>query len=178
MDEKTTIREIKSGDKELFALLLRKYERIVNSILYSMVFDIETTKDLTQETFIKAYENLNSYNEEHEFKPWIAKIARNHAIDYLRKKKQTISIEELETELPDEKESSGDSAHEDKRRVERAMARMKEEERTILLLKYKEGFSNREIAESLEMPENRVNVRIFRARERMREILERDNEKR
>jgi len=68
MNEKTAIERIRQGEKHLFAFLLRKYERIVNSIIYSMVFDIDITKDLTQETFIKVYENLNSYNENYDFK--------------------------------------------------------------------------------------------------------------
>ncbi|MGE3062311.1 MAG: RNA polymerase sigma factor [bacterium] len=172
MDEKTTVKRIRSGDKELFALLLRKYERIVNSIIYSMVFDIETTKDLTQETFIKAFENLNSYSEEHEFKPWVIKIARNHTIDYIRKKKKTISIEELDYEIPDNKNLHGLDEMQQQKALEKAMARLKEDDRTLLIMKYKEGFSNKEIAEAMEIPENRVNVKLFRAKEKMRELLE------
>jgi RNA polymerase sigma-70 factor (ECF subfamily) len=171
MDEKTALERIRQGDKQLFALFLRKYEKIVNSIIYSMVFDIETTKDLTQDTFIKAYENLNSYNGNYEFKTWIAKIARNHTIDFIRKHKHTISLDEIDNEsISDGKESAEDKNF-IKKRVEHALAKLNEEERSIIVLKYFEGFSNFEIALALEMPENRINVKIFRAKEKMREFL-------
>ena len=178
MNEKTTVRRIKSGEKELFALLLRKYERIVNSVIYSMVFDIENTKDLTQDAFIKAYENLNSYDEEQDFKPWIIKIARNSAIDFLRKRKSVVSIEELETEPGDEKSAKNEKDRLDREKIESVLLRLKEEERTLLLMKYKEGFSNSEIAQILEMPENRINVKLFRAKEKLREYFETENRKR
>jgi len=178
MDEKATVDRIKKGDTQLFALLLRKYERIVNSIIYSMVFDIETTKDLTQETFIKAYENLNSYNENYEFKSWIAKIARNHTIDFIRKRKQTLSLDEIDAETISDNKEGIEEGRINRKIIEKALSHLNEEERTVIILKYKNGFSNTEIANTLEMPENRVNVKIFRAKEKMREFLNKEKSER
>ncbi|MDD3804561.1 MAG: sigma-70 family RNA polymerase sigma factor, partial [bacterium] len=66
----------------------------------------------------------------------------------------------------------------DREKIESVLLRLKEEERTLLLMKYKEGFSNSEIAQILEMPENRINVKLFRAKEKLREYFETENRKR
>lgn len=171
MNEKEIIKKIISGEKELFALLLRKYEKLVNNIIYSMVFDIEMTKDLTQEAFIKSYENLNSFNDSYEFKWWITKIARNHTIDYIRKRKINISLDELDPDTIKSEKTGNDERVEIKRIVEKALSELNEEERTLIILKYKEGFSNREIAFAMEISEKSVNVKIFRAKEKMKDIV-------
>lgn len=68
--------------------------------------------------------------------------------------------------------------NENRKTVKRILSRLSEEYRTLIILKYKEGFTNTEIARVLEIPENRVNVKMFRAKEKIREFLDKEKSER
>ena len=82
------------GSEAAYRELLKRYERPVFSLIYRMVRDRELAEDLTQETFIKALNALDSYRPEYKFSSWIFKIANNAAIDQLRRRElDTLSLD-------------------------------------------------------------------------------------
>ena len=104
------ISKAKSGDENALQELLSKYKIAVYNLIYRMVKDKQEAEDLTQETFIKTFKSLPSFNEEYAFSTWIFKIATNNCIDYFRKRKlQTLSLDkpiqykdsEIHQEIPD-----------------------------------------------------------------------------
>lgn len=171
-EEKVLVDKILGGDKEKFAEIVDRYEALVNRIVYNLLFDTEMTRDMTQEIFIKVYQKLPSYKSEYSFKSWITMIARNHAIDHLRREKdrheQSIdTTEEWDAQSSDCVEESVAA----KLAFERGMKLLNDDERTIIILKYKEGFSNGDISRIMNTDEKNINVRIFRAKEKLKAVL-------
>jgi RNA polymerase sigma-70 factor (ECF subfamily) len=151
-----------------------------------MVRDRSLAEDLAQESFIRAFNAISSYNPAFKFSNWIFKIANNHTIDFLRRRKlDTISIhgsphagtaqEEARTSLVLE---SGDEApdtyvenQELGLEIEDAIGRLRPEYRTVILLRHVEGYSYEEIADTLELPLGTVKTYIHRARADLKDSL-------
>ena len=98
------------GDQSAYERLMKKYYKLVNNLIYRMIYNKDDVEDLTQEAFIKAFNSLEKFDHQFAFSTWLYKIASNNCIDYLRKKKlNTISIdkefddedEDLRFEIPD-----------------------------------------------------------------------------
>ena len=175
------------GRDSAFRELIRRYERPVFSLVYRMVRDRETAEDLAQETFIKVLNNIERYRPEFKFSSWLFKIANNIAIDHHRKRHlDTISMDgsrhaasaaEAEAssfELASHGESALDEleARELGSAIERAIARLRPEYRSCILLRHVEGRSYEEIAATLDLPLGTVKTYIHRARHELRKALE------
>ena len=166
--------------------LVRRYERPIFSLIYRMVRNRELAEDLAQETFIKALNALESYRPEYKFSSWLFKIANNAAIDHLRKRElDTLSLEgSPHADTPQlveatalqigEKAESALEAVEHKElggEIERAIAKLRPEYRTCILLRHVEGRAYEEIAEILNLPLGTVKTYIHRARNELRIAL-------
>ncbi|MQA89864.1 MAG: sigma-70 family RNA polymerase sigma factor [Gemmatimonas sp.] len=176
----------RSGSEKAYRELLDRYQRPVFSLVYRMVRDRELAEDLAQETFVKVFNRLESYNPKYKFSSWIFKIASNLAIDTLRKKGlDTISLDgSRNARTSEEVESSriavasGDESPEELleakelgEEIETAIARLRPEYRTAILLRHVEGRPYEEIAEIMEVPLGTVKTYIHRARGELREQL-------
>ncbi|HET7025346.1 MAG TPA: sigma-70 family RNA polymerase sigma factor [Gemmatimonadales bacterium] len=174
------------GSDAAYRELLKRYERPVFSLIYRMVRDRELAEDLTQETFIKALNALDSYRPEYKFSSWIFKIANNAAIDQLRRRElDTLSldgapgaetaeaIEATSLQVGSKGESPLDEleAKEIGTAIERAIGRLRPEYRSCILLRHVEGRAYEEIAEMLDLPLGTVKTYIHRARNELREYL-------
>jgi RNA polymerase sigma-70 factor, ECF subfamily len=176
----------KAGREAAYRELLRRYERPVFSLIYRMVRDRALAEDLAQETFIKVLNALESYRPEYKFSSWIFKIANNAAIDQLRRHElDTLSLDgaphartadEVEAtalQAADRSESPLEEleSRETGSAIERAIARLRPEYRTAILLRHVEGRSYEEIAEVMDLPLGTVKTYIHRARLELREYL-------
>jgi len=174
------------GHEGAFAELLRRYERPIFSLVYRMVRDRTLAEDLAQESFIRAFNAIESYNSKYKFSSWIFKIANNHTIDFLRKKQlDTISIDgsphatsEQETERTRlVVESHDESPHEYVEhkelgsQIEQAIAKLRPEYRTAILLRHVEGYAYEEISEIMDLPLGTVKTYLHRARGELKEHL-------
>ena len=177
----------RTGSEKAYRELLGRYERPVFSLVYRMVRDRELAEDLAQETFVKVFNHLDSYNPKFKFSSWIFKIANNLAIDTLRKKGiQTVSLDGSrhattaeETEATrisiastDENPEELLEARELGREIERAIGMLRPEYRTAVILRHVEGRAYEEIAEIMDVPLGTVKTFIHRARLELREMLE------
>jgi RNA polymerase sigma-70 factor (ECF subfamily) len=144
--------------------------------MYKMVRNPQEAEDLTQEAFMKAFNSLESFNEEYAFSTWLMKIASNNCIDYLRKRKlKTYSIhdqiqykdEKIEIELPDQEPTPEKFILQTERKnmIEDAINELPERYRYVIILRHKEEKSYEEISEILNLPLGTVKAQIFRARE-------------
>lgn len=174
------------GDESAYSELLRRFRRPVFSLIYRMIGDREQAEDLAQEAFVKAFNNLSSYNPKYRFSSWLFKIANNHAIDYLRRAKlQTVSIHgsphaasaerEEETrivlEAHDETPEQEVMALELGGAIEEAIARLRPEYRTAIILRHVESRPYEEIAEIMDIPIGTVKTFLHRARAELRDVL-------
>jgi RNA polymerase sigma-70 factor, ECF subfamily len=176
----------KEGREEAFRELVRRYERPVFSLIFRMVRDREAAEDLAQESFVKVLNHIDRYRPEFKLSSWLFKIANNVTIDHLRKKQlDTISIEgsphaTTSTEMQAtsfEVSSHGESALDELESrelgtaIERAIARLRPEYRSCILLRHVEGRSYEEIAATLDLPLGTVKTYIHRARHELRDAL-------
>ena len=153
----------KAGDGKAYDDLILLYKDAVHGIIYRMVRNKQEAEDLTQETFIKAYNSINSFNEEYAFSTWLFKIATNNCIDFFRKRKlktqsmdQTVRYkdDEIKQEYPDiEKTADKDLlAGEKTRLIRQAIDELPEKYRTAITLRHSEEKSYEDIAQLLELP--------------------------
>jgi len=154
-----------SGDETAFNDLVKKYLKPVYNFLYQFVSDREILDDITQDTFIKAWKNLEKFDQDRSLKTWLFTIAKNTAYDYLKKKK-TIPFSNFTDEEGNNKlDNIGDeSILSDELLIRADSAKILEEKlkvlpdiyRIILIMHYKEDFSLQEIAKILGKPYNTI----------------------
>jgi RNA polymerase sigma-70 factor, ECF subfamily len=176
----------RGGQERAYRELVRRYERPIFSLLYRMVRDRELAEDLSQDTFVKALNAIESYKPEYKFSSWLFKIANNAAIDHLRRRElDTLSLEgSPHAVTPDAMEATalqiGDrgenaldivEAKELGGEIERAIAQLRPEYRACILLRHVDGRAYEEIAEMLDLPLGTVKTYIHRARNELRRLL-------
>ena len=171
-----------TGDQAAYDQLLKKYRGAIYGLTYKMVSNKEQAEDIVQETFIKAFSALSSFNEEYSFSTWLFKIASNNCIDFLRKKRlQTFSIDQstesqdgtMTKELPDPIVNPEMRLIESEKRsiIEMAIENLPKKYRIAIIMRHKEEKSYEEISEALGIPLGTVKARIFRAREKLKKYL-------
>ncbi|HET7458077.1 MAG TPA: sigma-70 family RNA polymerase sigma factor [Gemmatimonadaceae bacterium] len=175
------------GRETAFRELIRRYERPVFSLIFRMVRDRETAEDLSQETFIKVLNHIDRYRPEFKLSSWLFKIANNVAIDHIRKRHlETVSIDgsphaataaEAEATSFDVSVRQESALEELESRelgsaIEQAIARLRPEYRSCIMLRHVEGRSYEEIAATLDLPLGTVKTYIHRARHELRRALE------
>jgi len=176
----------KDGVDEAYRELIRRYERPVFSLVFRMVRNRELAEDLAQETFIKVLNAIQSYRPEFKFSSWVFKIANNAAIDHLRKRElDTLSldgsphadtpelVEATALQVGEKGENQLDEVanRELGGTIEDAIAQLRPEYRSCILLRHVDGRSYEEIAEMLELPLGTVKTYIHRARNELRILL-------
>lgn len=170
------------GDEKAYARLMEKYQRALYFHVLKMVKDKEQVDDLVQESFVKAFDNLESYNTNYAFSTWLYRITTNHTIDYLRKKKlNTLSIDEpvktkegdMEVQLPDDSfETDREILRKQRKQIiQKAIDDLPEKYRQVIEMRHMEEKSYQEISELLDLPLGTVKAHIFRAREMLYKSL-------
>ncbi len=171
-----------SGDEKAYADLMEKYNRALYFHIQKMIKEKELVEDLVQEVFIKAFKNLATYSNEYAFSTWLYRIATNHTIDYLRKKKlQTLSIDdpirtkdgEMQVQLPDHQFATDRVIIKKQRAniIHAAIDDLPEKYRDVIQMRHMEEKSYQEISEELDLPLGTVKAHIFRARELLYKAL-------
>ena len=183
VDDSELARLAELGREPAFRELLIRYERPIFSLIYRMVRDRELAEDLAQETFVRAFNAIASYNSSYKFNSWIFKIASNHTINYLRKGKlDTVSIfgtsdgglgdRELQIKSKTENPHEFTERRELGGRIEVAIGELREEYRMAILLYHVEGYSYEEIADIMDIPLGTAKTYLFRARKELKKHLE------
>ncbi len=162
-----------TGDRQAFALLVRRHQERVFRFVLRMLGSRDEAMDLTQDTFLKAWNALPAWQPEARFATWLFQIARNATLDLLRRR-QLVEFVPLDADTPGEaacEPRDGAPLPEerlaDRQRIgllERALAALPAEQREILLLRELEDMSYAEIAATLGIHEGTVKSRLARAR--------------
>jgi RNA polymerase sigma factor (sigma-70 family) len=181
-EDSELIRQALARDQEAFRRLMDKYHPAIYHLISRMISDKTEVHDITQETFVKAFASLESFNHVYAFSTWLYKIASNTCIDHLRKKKlQTFSIDQTmdsdggdySYELPDTTYGADKEVITDQRSqlVSRAIDALPEKYRNVITLRHIEEKNYDEIAEILDLPLGTVKAHIFRGRELLYKYL-------
>lgn len=171
-DDFSIIKRFIDGDQAAFKILVRRHKEKVRNIVYLTMSSSDLVDDIAQEVFITVYRKLKNFRFESQFTTWLYRITVNKCKDHLRKK----NVRKIFMPL----QEGGEVSHsvtsvEDNdlsNIVMDAVSKLPVKLRIPLLLKDIEGFSYQEIAESLECEMGTVKSRIFRAREKLKTILE------
>lgn len=174
LEDAQIVRQVLRGKQEAFAVLVERYQKPIFNFIYRFYGNYELAQELTQETFLRCYQFLKSYDPERKFSTWLYTVAKNLCIDELKKRRSSREIS-LEDSLPavDAKEAEG--AVDNNARTEcirseesfkllEALQELPAAARTVLLLHYFQGLSYQEIGETLGLPVSTVKIRIFRAK--------------
>lgn len=175
MHEPTDERLIEStlaGDDEAFAALVGRYRSRIFGIAARFAGNDHELDDVCQEIFIKAFRNLGKYRAEAPFEHWLSRIAVRSCYDLLRKRRALVPLDTVE--LPVEDNVAPARA---KEILDWALAQLNAEERLVITLLEIEEKPVKEIAALTGWSESNVKVRAFRARQRLKDILERHDER-
>lgn len=167
MDEPhpAAVRAAICGDAAAFEELVRLYQAQVFRFLCHLVADRSVAEDLTQETFLRAHQQMESFRFQSKFSTWIFQIARNAGIDTLRRR--TRRHRALELVRP----ASSTAGPEARSELTAALASLPRKLREALVVVEVLGFTYREAGEMLSVPEGTVKSRVFHARERLAEWM-------
>lgn len=176
--EAMIVRKVLQGDVNAFEKLVTEYEKAVYAIAQRMTGNAEDAADMTQETFIKAYNSLSSFRGDSKFSVWLYRITNNVCLDFLRSKSRRPTVS-LSAEDDDGEETQLDIADESntpelllessltRDAVRRGLNSLPPDYKQILLLREIQGLSYEEIAAALGIESGTVKSRIFRARKRL-----------
>lgn len=172
------------GDVAAFGQIVARFERPVYSLVHRLTGDAESARDVTQEVFLKAWKNLSRYDPERPFAPWFLKLAANLALNAraAARVRRTTSLDaprpgtDASAEIADPAAlpAAQRAADEEVRAAVRAsVAELEGKDALPVALFYLEGLSVREIADRLSLPLGTVKIRLHRARDVLKEKLER-----
>ncbi len=164
------------GDREAFGAIVDQYQRAIFNVAYRMVNDYEDAMDITQSAFMKAYENLDSYDPSHKFFSWLYRIAINESLNHVSKRKRQTR---LAYEPADSSEYGGHGRSPDDpveqsetdAMLQNALVRLTFDYRLVVILRHFLSLSYREIGEIIDVPEKTVKSRLFTGRQLLKEIL-------
>ena len=176
------VERTRAGDTAAFRVLVERYGRSVFRLAFRMTANEFDAEDVVQETFLRAYKQLDSYESRSSFSTWLYRIAANYSLDLIRSRKRHASRRALESseeeDLLDSIKATDPSqdriyySTQVKQRLEAALALLTDQERTAFLLRHFEGKSIEEIGAILGLGVSATKNSIFRAVRKVREALE------
>ncbi len=180
--EQALVTSALAGDQKAYKALFEMYRQAIFHITVKIVRNPDEANDLVQETFIKAFGSLKTYDHNYRFSTWLYKIAANSSIDFLRKRKiDSLSLDkpiptkdgDVQMEIPDDTYNPEHDLRNRERTIgiEDAIDSLPEKYREVIVLRHKEDRSYEEIAEMLKVPVGTIKARIFRARELLKKKL-------
>lgn len=174
-DDPTFIRQLQKQDPEAFRILLDEYDRRVYSIVYRMIPHREDIEDVAQEAFVEIWRALPRFRHDARLSTWIHRIATNVCLEHRRKKRgpENISLDEMLPvfEGPEESTEALVERNDLKDRVRQCVGQLPEIYRQVIVLHELQGYTYREVAKMLRLPEGTVKSRLNAAFVKLRESL-------
>lgn len=174
-EEADLLARAQRGNLFAFEDIVRRYQRRVYSVALRIVRRHEVADDVAQEAFVRAHQNLASFDLTRPFGPWICRIAANLAVNHVRSPQaRELPLPEGHAEQPSARPDPLTDAldHEARQVLDQALTRLPAEQRAVFVLRVLEELSYREIADALSISQGTVMSRLFRAREKLRAALE------
>jgi RNA polymerase sigma-70 factor, ECF subfamily len=176
-DEIVLIKRTRAGDQQAFARLVEQYQSQVYNLCYRMLGNSGEAEDAAQETFLRAFSRLKTYDESRKFSSWLLSIGSHYCIDRLRRRRFTwTDIDDLAPKLessrsddrPEHVYLQAELADE----VQRMLGNVSPLYRTVLILRYWQHASYEEMGEILGISESAVKSRLHRARKAMADVMQ------
>ncbi|HEX9901776.1 MAG TPA: sigma-70 family RNA polymerase sigma factor [Acidobacteriota bacterium] len=176
--ERALVARARKGDMEAFETLVKLYQRGIYALCCRMTGAHQAADDLTQETFIKAFSGLASFDQGREFFPWLRRIAVNSSLNYLKSRKREEPLGEKDGRVPGQALPSSSSTPQDelqrneaREKLDRALKALPPKLKSVFVLHVFDGLSYEEISRAVEIPRGTVMSRLSRARRRLKAAL-------
>jgi RNA polymerase sigma-70 factor (ECF subfamily) len=164
------IAQVLAGDRDAYQVLVERHSRSVFRLAYRITGNEGDSEDVVQESFLRAFRSLNRYDGRASFSTWLQRIAANHALDLVRRRKRVAAVDgEVpdvadEGPLPDQMVALGQL----RERLASGMGTLSAQERGAFVLRHFEGRSIPEISEALAIGESAAKHSVFRAVQKLR----------
>ena len=183
-EEAALVRRVQARDEIAFRDIVERYQSKVFSIIYGILRNHNDAEDIAQQVFAKIYFSIQSFDFRSSLLTWIYKITVNECYDYLRKKRvrklvyESDFSEEDAQRMQNSESAVGQEPAVDiqlarKDLVIKLLAKLSNEDRSLLLLKEVEGHSVEELSQMTGMNENTIKVKLFRARQKLLKVAQR-----
>ncbi len=168
--DQALIERCKRGDRRALEELVGHYERPVFNAAYRILGNPDDAADATQVAFMKAFEHMDQYDPKYKFFSWIYRIAVNESINQLKRVRNQQPLDDkeaAEVRGPEATVQAGDLSRE----IQAGLMELKEDYRTVVVLRHFSECSYRQISEILQIPEKTVKSRLYSARQMMKDAL-------
>ena len=179
LDDQQLITASKHGDQDAFARLVQRYQRRIFNLVYRMLQQYEEASEITQETFLAAWQGLPSFRGDARFATWLYRIAYNCALKQLETRKRDKALrvalqaeQVLQSHVGYESTDAQMDEHERQAFVQEHLSRLPAKYRIVLILRHLQDMSYEEMAEILTMPIGTIKTHLFRARNLLKERLQ------
>ena len=152
------------GDGGAFGELIDRYQRVLFNVSLRMVGNREDARDITQTVFLKAYENLGSFDRKHRFFSWVYRITINESLNHLSKNRRLEPLDEALQSRECGPEEDCDR-HQLRDSIQAALSRLSPDYRQVIVLRHFAELSYQEMSGVLEVPEKTVKSRLYTARQ-------------
>jgi len=173
--ERAVIEQVLAGDPEPFAWIVRRYQNLVASVAYRMGVRHSAIEDVVSEVFMKVYTHLHQYEARYALSSWIYRIATNHVLDEMRKRRRAawVALDDVAEPRDTRVDTAAEVVLGERDLIVRqAVLELPQDYARVLVLKHFEELSVETIAEILDIPEGTVKIRLMRGRQRLRRWLE------
>jgi RNA polymerase sigma factor (sigma-70 family) len=172
-----------AGNTNAFTYIVDRHKDKAYNLAFRICCNHEVAEEITQDSFLKAFRALDNFRKQSSFSTWLYRIVYNTAISYVRvKKKETLSIDDFPADATDfigNNTSDEESDNEYMRLlINFAFQKISEEERSLITLHYYEEMNTEEISEVTGISRGNIKVKLFRARQKMLQIIENVEKKR
>lgn len=175
-DERELIERCRTGDDTAFAELVDRYKDLVYGLIYRMVRDRGLADDLAQDVFLKIHRGLPYFRGEARLSTWIFRIVQNVCVQARSGRLPDVALDDgIGGDRPPRQFGSEDRAFdslEDRDRLDKALARLPPNYRMLVVAHYIKGVQYEALAEALDLPLGTVKTHLYRAKRRLRELLE------
>jgi RNA polymerase sigma-70 factor, ECF subfamily len=178
IDDRELVDAVRGGDREAFRTLFERYNRRAYALALGVVRQADDALDVVQDAFIKAHKHLDKFEGTSSFYTWLYRIVMNLAIDHLRKHKRLTELRDDEAGedslLPQLLGGNPGRALMDKEireRIDRALAELSDNHRSVLVMRELEGLSYEDMAQVMGCSKGTIMSRLFHARKNMQRML-------
>jgi RNA polymerase sigma factor (sigma-70 family) len=177
------IEQILAGNSNSFRFIVDRYKDKAYNLAFRICGNHEEAEELAQDSFVKVYRSLGGFKMKSSFATWLYRIVYNTSISHVRiKKKVTLSLDDFPADTTDFIRNNTSEEESDREYrssiVNFALQKITEEERGLISLYYYEEMNTDEISEVTGISKSNIKVKLFRARQKMQEIIEKTEKKR
>jgi len=176
MDDKQLIENCLKGDMDEFRKIVEKYRGKVMALALNIIGNREDAEDACQDVFMKVYLNLDKFDFKKSLNNWLYSILFNRCLDYLRKRRRFFKFfERVKRDSSQFVNKKNSSSFEQQPIVQGVLKELSHKERTVLFLWANEGYTSEEMASVMKCSSSTARVHLFKARKKIKAILEKDN---